>query len=622
MDNALTFGTLFGSPPPPQPAGPVFRIALFADWSGRANRGALDSPDEIAARKPIKIEFDTIDEVVEGLNPKLRLPLANSRAAAEFEFTDLESFDADRVFQSWPLLEEVQGIRRRIERSAEKAAAWIRGWAETGDEVQEALARSRAVAIPTAESLDQLASTEGRPSVPGNSDEASASELMEAICSPLLRGPARDRQLSSEKLLAAAAECSNVAARTVLHHPDFQALEGAWRELDWLLRRVDKGGRVQVMLFDVSAEEFAADLARTDDLAESGVYRLLVGRLLEGSKPLPPNLVVGRYEFDYCPMHAALLGRIGTICERLNAPFLSGMSSQLLDEGFKVKDDDRLAAWNELRALPSSAYLALALPGFLVRMPYGAQGRSTENFELEEVDRSNVAGSLLWGNAGTFCAALLAGAYQKEAKWDFDPNAHRVLDKIPLYVGRDDDDEPLAISTELRFALSVANTVGKLGLIPLQAVKDRDAVQVPQLRSLNSADARLRGAWLSGAGSTPATPSAPSPPTEGARYDAPAVTSEVAGGGPSAAADSSGLDPELAALLGETPSSPPGSSDSGLDPELAALLGETTPAAAESSQSELDPELAALLSGSTEDSSTKKDDDDGLDPELKALLEG
>jgi type VI secretion system ImpC/EvpB family protein len=612
MENSLTFGTLFGNAPPPRPGGEVFRIAYFADLTGRANRGELDSSDDIAARKPIKIEFDSIDEVLEELQPRLRLPLAQGRAVAEFEFSELEAFDADRVFDSWSLLEEVQGIRRRIERSLEKAAAWIKGWHETELESTDNSACSRAVTIPAAETLDELAGLEGRTTAGEEADELSASELMETICGALLRGPARERQLSSEKLLAAADECVNVAARTVLHHPDFQALEGVWRELDWLLRRVDKGGRVQVLLFDVSAEEFAADLARSEDLAETGLYRLLVGKLLEGKSPQPPSLIIGRYEFDYCPAHAALLGRIANICERLNAPFLSAMSPQLLEDNFKAKDDDRLAAWNELRALTASAYLALALPGFLLRMPYGKQGRSTEKFELEEVDPGNVAASLLWGNAGTFCSALVASAFLKDAKWEFDPNAHRVVDKVPLYISRDDDGEAISQATQVRFALSVANNVGKLGLVPLAGVKDRDSIQVSQLRSLGAGDARLRGAW-SGSSATSSS-SAPQPSETPVSVSAePAVSS-------SASTSSSGIDPELAALLGDTPSTSFGSSDSGIDPELAALLGESPSTSSSSSDSGLDPELAALLGESTSDNPPKKDDDDGLDPELKALL--
>lgn len=611
MENSLSFGAQIGVPPAPGPTGQTFRIVVLGDFSGRANRGELDGADEIARRKPLRVEFDTLGEVLEELAPRLRIPIAGGRSVVELEFSGLDAFDADHLFGSCSLLEEAQGIRRRIERSVEKAVAWIKGWPEPEEDASPRQPPSRAVEVPRVEGLEELASLTGRATAPDDVDNLSDSELLEVICAPILRGPAREKQPSRDKLLAAAAECSHAAARQILHHPDFQALEGAWRELEWLLRRVERGGLIQVLFVDLSAEEFASDLARGDDLTETGLYRLLVGKLLEGAKPQPPQLIVGRYVFDYSPAHAAILGRMGKISERLNAPFLSGMAARLLDDGFKLKEDERLSAWNEMRGLPSSAFVGLALPGFLLRMPYGANGRSTDKFELEEVDAGNVQGSLLWGNAGTLCAALLGSGYLKEVKWDFDPNAHRVLDKQPLYVGRDADGDPLVITTEVQPSLPSATTAVKLGLIPLVAVKDRDSIQVSQIRGLRAADTRLCGAWAAAsASSAPAaasTAAAAAPPARAA--EAPATSA--------ASSDIGGLDPELAALLGEsTPAAAPAAS-SGLDPELAALLGESPAPAPASTDSGLDPELAALLGDVSSPPATKDDD---LDPELKALL--
>jgi type VI secretion system protein ImpC len=58
--------------------------------------------------------------------------------------------------------------------------------------------------------------------------------------------------------------------RTVLHHSEFQNLEALWRGMDMLLRRIETGPSLQVLLVDVSAEEFAADLSSASDLSETG----------------------------------------------------------------------------------------------------------------------------------------------------------------------------------------------------------------------------------------------------------------------------------------------------------------------------------------------------------------
>ena len=74
----------------------------------------------------------------------------------------------------------------------------------------------------------------------------------------------------------------NEFMRAVLHHRDFQALESSWRGLEWLLRRADKGGRVEAVLYDVTRDQLAADLNAGEDLSLCGLYRLLVEKATRG----------------------------------------------------------------------------------------------------------------------------------------------------------------------------------------------------------------------------------------------------------------------------------------------------------------------------------------------------
>ena len=62
----------------------------------------------------------------------------------------------------------------------------------------------------------------------------------------------------------------------LLHHPAFRQLEAAWRGVDFLVRRLETGASLKLFLIDVSQEELQADLLGTEDLTESGIYRLLV----------------------------------------------------------------------------------------------------------------------------------------------------------------------------------------------------------------------------------------------------------------------------------------------------------------------------------------------------------
>ncbi|MEW4530010.1 type VI secretion system contractile sheath large subunit [Maioricimonas sp. JC845] len=648
MEYELSFGNFGGADAGTGTPGSAFRIAILGDFSGRANRGELAIGDDLATRKPVRVDFDSLDDVFESLAPKLRVPIADGRSFVELAFESRDDFDIDEFYDRVDMIDDVAGIGRRIDRSVEKAVKLFNKWS-VPEPTPRSTERSRATRIPVVESRADLASLKGQPSVPEDAGTLETGPLLEALCARFMKEPAAADPPSKTDLQAAAAEALNAATRELIHHPDFQALEGIWGELEWLLRRVDKGTKVKVFLFDVSAEEIAADLAATDDLQETGLYRLLVSNTAEGVDGEPWSMLIGRYEFDYHPVHFELLGRVGKIGERLNAPFLSAINSRLLDEDFKNKDEELAAAWNQLRSLRAASYLALATPGFLVRMPYGDNGKSTEHFNFEEFHLDGFPGCCLWGSPAVFCAALVVGSFLKEGKWEFDPNAGHVLDKMPLYVYRDEDDEPDTVCSEKRFALSAGEMAASLGIIPLQAVKGRDSIQIPQMRSLRSGDSKLCGAWAAApageTGASPATaekapapaatPSASPPASSTPSADAPSTA-------PAAPADDDGMDPELAALLGggsttpEEPRPAADEDDEGMDPELAALLGgsDDKKTSEDSSDDEgMDPELAALLGGSSSSPSSDEsparaqdddddDDDDGMDPELAALLNG
>ncbi len=66
------------------------------------------------------------------------------------------------------------------------------------------------------------------------------------------------------------------AMRRVLHHPDFQAVEALWRGVELLVRRIETDARLQIVLYDISAEALAADVARSNALEELALYELLV----------------------------------------------------------------------------------------------------------------------------------------------------------------------------------------------------------------------------------------------------------------------------------------------------------------------------------------------------------
>jgi predicted component of type VI protein secretion system len=85
-----------------------------------------------------------------------------------------------------------------------------------------------------------------------------------------------------------------------------------------------------------------------------------------------------------------------------------------------------------LRALPEARSAALALPRFLLRVPYGRRTEPVEAFEFEELTGGSNHEKYLWGNPAILCGQLLASTFQAEG-WDMQTGVSGEIDGLPLH---------------------------------------------------------------------------------------------------------------------------------------------------------------------------------------------
>jgi type VI secretion system ImpB/VipA family protein len=404
----------------------------------------------------------------------------------------------------------------------------------------------------------------------------------------------------------------------ILHHPQFQAVESAWRGLDWLLRRAQKGGvPVEVVIYDISQDEWSASLNASDDLVASAIFRTLIEKATQGPKGQPWSLFVGLYVADRTGPDAQLLGRMAKIAQQANAPFLAAAHARVLEPSY-TPGAEADAAWTALRRLPEASYLGLASPRFLLRLPYGENTQSIERFSFDEFPMFKKKIGYLWGNPALACAALLAQSFGKEG-WAFRPGSMLDLDGMPLHAYIQDDEEEATVA-ESWLLRPTAEKILKAGIMPLLGVKGRNALQLYRFTSLalppkDQSASELAGSWGQ-QGMAPKTRDRAKPPLSVSAQFGPVKAAEktaAVSAAPAAvaavvaepAAVEEALDPELAALMAQMdapPAAPEPAPEPALDPELAALMAqlEGPPAAAEPpaeapAEEALDPELAALM---------------------------
>ena len=214
--------------------------------------------------------------------------------------------------------------------------------------------------------------------------------------------------------------------RVVLHHPQYQALESLWRGVDFLVRRLDTSESMQVVLFDVSKEEVVADLA-------GPVERSSLRQLLSADGY---SLLVGAYTFG--PDDVDLVARLGSFGRLVGAPWIAAGDPRLAGTPSFAADPDPdewtlppIANWDALRASPDASYVGLALPRFLLRVPYGADTDECSSFAFEEcAEGAPEHDTYLWGHPGMLCALAIGEAVVEGQS----PPTHATVERLPLHV--------------------------------------------------------------------------------------------------------------------------------------------------------------------------------------------
>lgn len=214
----------------------------------------------------------------------------------------------------------------------------------------------------------------------------------------------------------------------IIHHPEFQALESAWRGLNYLVMNSETASDLRIKVMNVSKDElrkmFSSYRGAAWDQSPlfKRVYEAEFGQL--GGHPY--GCLVGDYQFSHMPTDVEVLEGMAKVSSAAHAPFISGTSSALFgmeswqdlakprDLG-KIFDTPEYAAWRSLRAKDDSRYIALTMPRVLARRPYGAASEPVEEFAFEE-DTAGDHDKYAWMNSAYAMAVRINAAY-KEFGW-------------------------------------------------------------------------------------------------------------------------------------------------------------------------------------------------------------
>ena len=428
--------------PLPEPDTP-FRILVAGNFSGGASR----------IRKPVPIDRDNFDEVLKLFSPQLKLEFAKAELAIQFR--ELDDFHPDRLFERLAPFQSLRSLREQLEEGGAPPSA--RPAPASGADL-------------LSEMMGEQPSAAKRAPAERSAWDAMLHEMVApyAEAKPDPRGP---------QWIAQTDKAITGEMRRLLHHPRFQELEAAWRGLFFLTRRLETGENLKIYVWDMPQAELMGPEG------QALLRRVLVEETTGTPGAEPWAVAAGLYGFG--PEHATALGSIAAMARAAGAPLVAGVAPDVVGLG---------GEFDALRRSPDARWIGLAMPRFLLRLPYGEKGESTERFAFEEMPSPPEHERYLWGSPAIACAYLLGEAFTRYG-WKMRPGVVSDITGLPAHVYRTDGEPELKPCAEVLLTQEAVEVLLEGGLMPLISIKGADRVKLGLFQSIAKPPTPLAGRW-------------------------------------------------------------------------------------------------------------------------------
>jgi len=272
----------------------------------------------------------------------------------------------------------------------------------------------------------------------------------------------------------------------VLHHPQVQKLESAWRGLKLTIDRTDFRENVRIDLLNVSKADLLADFEDSPEIVKSGLYKLVYTAEYGQFGGRPYGTMVANYEFSPGPQDVALLGKVAAVSAMSHAPFIAAAGPKFfgmdtfsklpnLKDLKTIFEGPQYAKWQSFRDSDDSRNVGLCLPRFLLRLPYGEATVPVKSFNYEESVRGQ-HDSYLWGNASFAFATRITDSF---AKWRMctniiGPASGGAVEDLPLHQFESMGEVETKIPTEVLISERREYELSEEGFIGLAMRKGSD----------------------------------------------------------------------------------------------------------------------------------------------------
>jgi len=515
MPGRLQFGFTFGKTQPerpPQPSQGAMRILLMGDFSGRNSRNEQDSGSQLDKRRIYPVDIDNFNAVISHIAPQLHLNLEESTGTGVvLHVTQLEDFHPDHLYSSLDIFRALKTLRTRLSDSTtySEAVVDLQKIAQITPVAHLDASTSDAPKAGDHESsqdlLERILGKSGAMQSAGNHPSEIKSGIQRLIKDIVAPYSVPATEPHQAQYITALDETVSKTMRSVLHHPEFQALEALWHATHDLVFNLGTEQELKIYLLDVSKNELKEDIEATEgELEKSQLFQLLHdnGAGMLGGEPW--STFIGAYTFSMKDKDLTLLASLGAIGSQLGTPFIAAADSSFLGcrslvdtpdpSDWKRETNEAQQIWQALRESIYADWIGLVEPRILIRLPYGKNYDPVEKFAFEELNADYDHASFVWGNPAFFCAQLIVASFQSRG-WAMRLGDALEVDDLPAYTYKEDGESKLLACAEVYLTDRAAEKILDGGIMPLVSYRNRNAVRLMRFQSIADPVSALAGPW-------------------------------------------------------------------------------------------------------------------------------
>lgn len=269
-----------------------------------------------------------------------------------------------------------------------------------------------------------------------------------AFIAELMQPARKDEKINNaviDQMLATIDQKMSAQLDTILHDEAFQKLESAWRGLKFVVDRTDFRQNIRIEVLNASKDELLADFEDSPEVVKSGLYKHIYSAEFGQFGGKPYGAVVANYEMSAGPQDVKLMQFMSSVGAISHAPVIASAGPKMfgcekyedianLKDLESIFEGPKYAKWNAFRETEDARYLALTVPRFLLRVPYGPDTVPVKSFNYQETTAGDTD-RYLWGNAAYTFATRLTDSFA-QYRWCpniIGPQSGGAVENLPIH---------------------------------------------------------------------------------------------------------------------------------------------------------------------------------------------